>query len=271
VKKKVYDFDLVRTQLAKHTGVFTCDSYRIFSDVVTWLDKGEPGVRVGIDTIPIKAPHLAQRKTGAWVNSPIFLNVWQYIKENNLHKFCAAGCQGGKGSPDTPIDWTVKVDPDTVFFAERLRARLKNQEVTVNGVYITDCHFVDYGFFGNLEVFSQAAMHTLLTNMDTCKTEFNWLKHGKEYGEDLYAQRCMQAHGADNFEDFAITDDRVCKAIEAAVRAKTCTPESCVLDPYLKLPDCGDVSKVAYHPLKNPTDYFACLDTSLKVANKTTY
>jgi hypothetical protein len=258
-KKPSHEFALVRTQLSRKASIFGCESYRVFSDVETWLTTAQPP----INTIKIEAPHLAKRHNGAWVNSPIFLNVWAYIKANNLHLTCGEGCQGPGAIASQPVDWTVKVDPDTVFLPGRLRSRLASQEVTANGLYITNCHFVKFGFFGNLEVVSRTAMETFLNNMEVCKTQFNWMRKGKEYGEDLYAQKCMALHGVDNVEDFGISDDQVCVAIEKAIKAKACHKgEPCDLLPFTSLPNCLDSTKIAYHPLKDPTDYFACLSNA---------
>merc|ERR1712045_1090068 len=47
-------------------------------------------------------------------------------------------------------DWTVKVDADTVFLPMRIRTKLSGQKVTSSGIYLENCKYVNYGFFGNL-------------------------------------------------------------------------------------------------------------------------
>merc|ERR1712064_46358 len=105
---------------------------------------------------------------------------------------------GAKEAKWSSADWVVKVDPDAVFVPARLRRRLENTYEAEGGSYFVNCPYVDYGFFGNLELFSKTAFSTLLDNIDDCKadTKINWrvgVKNGKygPMGEDLFAQACV--------------------------------------------------------------------------------
>merc|ERR1712107_9923 len=69
-------------------------------------------------------------------------------------------------APDLHKYETVKVDADAVFLPQRLREKLGTQQVTDNGIYIENCKFVNWGFFGNLEVFSQKAAATYMAGLD---------------------------------------------------------------------------------------------------------
>ena len=82
----------------------------------------------------------------------------------------------GTGDKYKTASWVVKVDVDAVFLPSRLAKMLQSQMVPSNGIYLENCKYVDYGYFGNLEVFSQAAFATLLQNIDTCNAspEINW-------------------------------------------------------------------------------------------------
>merc|ERR1712151_838244 len=55
-------------------------------------------------------------------------------------------------------DWVLKVDADAVFVPNCLRAKLGAQMVPPTGVYLENCKYVEYGYFGNLEVFAQACL-----------------------------------------------------------------------------------------------------------------
>ena len=66
-------------------------------------------------------------------------------------------------------DWVVKADADAVFFPYRLLWKLAAQKVTAGGIYLENCKYVDYGYFGNLEVFSHDAFSTLVANAEDCK------------------------------------------------------------------------------------------------------
>merc|ERR1712217_380764 len=95
-----------------------------------------------------------------------------------------------------------KVDADAVFLPMRLRAKLGGIEVSDKGIYLENCKFVRFGFFGNLEVVSKTAFATFLANLDNCKSSLNYLGKEEDYGseewgEDLFLQRCMDLNGVD--------------------------------------------------------------------------
>jgi len=88
-------------------------------------------------------------------------------------------------------DWVMKVDADAIFIANRMKVWLKQNElVPPAGIYLENCKYVDYGYFGNLEVYSTQAFSTLVQNIDSCKQTLKWkvgVKDGKygPMGEDL--------------------------------------------------------------------------------------
>merc|ERR1712014_190350 len=113
--------------------------------------------------------HFAKRKfAGTWVNTGLFIQVWKAMASSGIYK---------------GYDWTVKVDPDAVFVAERLVNRIERMPRTVGGVFLVNCKHVDHGFFGNLEVFSERAFDILAQNVDKCRTTLNW-KVGIKGGND---------------------------------------------------------------------------------------
>ena len=111
----------------------------------------------------------------------------------------------------------MKVDADTVFLPMRIRTKLSGQTVTSSGNYLENCKYVNYGFFGNLEVISHQGFSTFLANLEDCVSALNWKGSEKAtgmepWGEDLLMQRCMDLHGVDKVEAFDITTDSMCKA-----------------------------------------------------------
>merc|ERR1712088_738977 len=68
----------------------------------------------------------------------------------------------------------VKADADAVFFPWKLVDMLRDAAVPAEGLYMENCKFVDWGYFGNLEVFSKQAFSTLVNNLDTCYTSLPW-------------------------------------------------------------------------------------------------
>ena len=76
---------------------------------------------------------------------------------------------------------------------------------------------MNFGFFGNLEVISHKAVQTYIANIDDCMSSLNYMGHEKltgsePWGEDLFAQRCMDLHGVDKVSDFTLTTDAACEA-----------------------------------------------------------
>jgi len=238
--KKTDDLDLLRTQLFLGASIFGCESYRVFSDISTWLSPGK------VETIKVDDVegnfHFAKRKfNGHWINSNMFIQVWKKVKEENMW---------------SSKDWTVKVDADSVFLPMRLREYLSKTEVTSNGIYLENCKNESFGFYGSLEVFSHRAMATYLANIDNCKATLNYMGreklHSNEpWGEDLFAQRCMDLHGVDRVDALNITTDALC--------------EGCVPKAFKKQkkgswkPDCATTYTPVIHPMMKSKDYFDCL------------
>jgi len=237
--KKSYELELLRTNLFLGSHIFGCEAYKVYSDVSTWLSPGDVDTDV-VTELPGAPFHFAKRKeTGTWINSNIFLAVWKKIEEQGLW---------------SDKDWTVKVDADAVFLPSRLRSKLLTQEVTSNGIYMENCKYVNFGFFGNLEVISRKAVATYLASIDDCKTSLNYLGKEKDYGnepwgEDLFAQRCMDLHGVDKVSVFDLTTDGMCEAFrpEGQKKNKKWTP------------DCATTTTAGMHPFKNPKVFFDCL------------
>merc|ERR1712217_723572 len=120
---------------------------------------------------------------------------------------CMKECTPGKDGTCFHHTVPMKVDADAVFLPTRLRDYLGKVEVTENGIYLENCKYVSYGFFGSLEVLSHTAASTYMANLDDCKTSLNYLGREKLYGnepwgEDLFAQRCMDLHGVDKVSAF---------------------------------------------------------------------
>jgi len=238
--KKSYELELVRTQLFLQASIFGCEDWKVYSDVETWISP-EPNA---INTVRIDDVnndfHFAKRKqTGTWINSNLFIQTWKKIKEEGLW---------------ANRDWTVKVDIDAVFLPIRLRERLGQMEVTQNGIYLENCKYVNFGFFGSLEVLSHNAAATYMANLDDCMTALNYkgsekVTGNEPWGEDLFAQRCMDLHGVDKVAAYDINTDASCAAWRPEGEKKN----------KKWLPDCATVLTPAIHHFKKPTEYFDCL------------
>lgn len=103
-----YEPTLLRAQLEKGVGIFDCDEFVVFSNVTSVLS--HRGVKKVL-TMPIPGD-LSVVYGGKWgtaLNTGIFIRVWNAVSLLGRYQF---------------HDWTVKVDPDAVFFPNRLRELL---------------------------------------------------------------------------------------------------------------------------------------------------
>jgi hypothetical protein len=243
--KKSFEKELIAQQFAEKVSIFECDAYAVYSDVQADI---APGLKVTKLTDVDGDFHFAKRKhTGAWVNAGMFMQAWKAI---------------GREGTYLNYDWTIKADPDAVFFPSKLRERIHLMPVPWNGAFLQNCEKVDFGFFGNLEVVSKTAFSILIANIDTCKhkTVANWkvgIKNGKygPMGEDLFAQICMEKNGVAKLDAFDITKDGACPAKRPENMAKSKKWHA----------DCATTNTPAIHPFKKPTEYFACMKAARDV------
>lgn len=240
--KQSFEKELLTQQLEKKVSIFACDAHAVYSDVSVSLGGGLTTVKV--DDVDGDF-HFAKRKlTGAWVNTGMFQQVWKAI---------------GRAQAYSNYDWTVKVDPDAVFFAAKLRSRIRLLPIPPTGGFLQNCESVDYGFFGNLEVFSKTAFSILVANVDRCKTGVvsDWkvgIKGGKygPMGEDLFAEICLRKNGVSEIEAFDITKDGACEAKRPGDQKKNKKWKA----------DCSAAATPAIHPFKKPKEYFECMDAA---------
>ena len=71
----------------------------------------------------------------------------------------------------------------------------------------------------------------------------------EQWGEDLFAQRCMDLNGVDRVSAWDITTDGMCESYR---------PEGMKKNKKWK-PDCAVTMTAAMHPFKKPKEYFDCL------------
>jgi len=230
---------LLTTQMKHGVSIFSCDAWDVFADVEGPLGNGYNMIKVEDNFGEFH--QIKRKETGTWVNWAMFYQVWVKIREVGKWR------QG---------DYTVKVDADAVFVPARLKAWLAPKGESPHGVYYENCKNVQYGFFGNLEVISKTAVSVLTTYLEDCHAVFapcandgcDW-KWGA-WGEDVFAQRCMDHHYVDKVEAFHITTDGACKADR---------PEGEKNNKKWHATDCSQLTTAAAHPFKKPKEYFKCL------------
>jgi len=166
------------------------------------------------------------------VNTDVFQNAFEKIKEDGRYK---------------KWDWTVKADPDCVFFADRLMGHLWGLRappyvpiyIKNNGV---DPGLGNDGFLGAIEIFSKAAMQTYFANAKECGQYL-----GVNSGEDGFFKSCMDALAVGYMTD-----------------ANIFTPD---YDPSA----CRQGQRVAFHPLKAYKEYQCCVDLVMGIPRNPVY
>jgi len=222
------DKDLISSTFGGRAGIFACNDYAVISPEK--MDIGQDDCGATVSTWQADLPHVEKgtygvnAMTSSWLNVPIFLVCWDMLM---------------KSTQVWDQDFTVKVDPDAVFFPKRLGGYLK--EHVGSPVYTTDCRYwggdPDGKVFGALEVVSKQGIGTFKENWDTCKN-LPW----QGWGEDYWLDHCLKQIGVPsvNLADY-VTDG------------------TCPLGGYA---GCDDGKFVALHPYKDAGQWWECWKAS---------
>jgi len=235
------ELEIIQHQKSQNLGIFQCDYSAVFSDVS--VDVGG-GMMTTVVTDVEGDWHFAKRKVSqTWVNTGMFTQIWKKIAEAGEYQ---------------NADWVLKLDADAIFIANRMKVWLKHNElVPPPGIYLENCKYVDYGYFGNLEVYSTQAFSTLVQNIDSCKKTLNWkvgIKDGKygPMGEDLFAQTCLDSVGIRRKEAFDITTDGACPGDRPKEEKKNKKWK----------PNCASAATPAMHPFKKTQEWIQCYEAT---------
>jgi len=220
VRLDSYELDLLRIQYEDGTSIFGCNEYDILSNEVV---EALPGVMTRLVNHSLVCALGGEANTA--MNTPIFFAAWDRIFEDRrfwLH------------------DWTVKVDPDSVFFASRLQFVVAEYQEEPQGVYISNCK---YGLHGPLEVFSRMSVESWRLGRNRCSSHF-WEMCGGDchWGEDLFIDQCLKEvlHVKRLYEfSTMLVEDH-------------CSPPA-------GWQSCQNGKVAALHPFKQPDEYRRCV------------
>lgn len=212
-----YEQGLLVMQHKVRTSIFACDEYAVYSNMSIQL---APGVRTSIVDSNLVCKKGGEFKTA--LNLQIFIQVWKKVAIDGRYLFHG---------------WTVKADPDSVFFPQRLRVAVQFHRDEYDGLYLNNCKF---GMHGPLEVLSQAAVRAWLTGVQRCVKHFFELCSGDcKWGEDMFLDQCLG-----KFLKVRRIDD-----------ANLLSEEHCESEDWQ---DCRN-GRVSFHPFKDTAEYAACL------------
>jgi hypothetical protein len=216
-----YERGLLALQFRRRASIFACDEYRAYSNRVIVVAHS---LQTGVVEHNLTATYGGKYYTA--LNTMIFAAVWRKVIDDGRYK---------------SHDWTVKVDPDTVFLPERLRLALQSISDAGTGVYVNNCK---YGLHGPLEVFSRAAVSVWAHNSSRCFHAYRgWVN---DWGEDYFIDQCLRKMlSVRRVDEYSILEEDHC-------------------DPPRGWRDCRNVSRAGFHPFKKVEDYERCLNNTME-------
>jgi len=240
-KLVVPEDDLLKYQFDNKMSIFACDDYDVFSDVDVSFGSGYSAIKLDSQEEWYK---YSRKDTGAAANAAIHIDAWKVMR----------GFQKWRD-----MEWVVKADADAVFIPPRLKDVLAKQLLPDVGLYFENCKGVLSGFFGSLEVISTAGWKIFVDKLENCKAELPW--DGAEvdgwkagpWGEDKFAQDCMDKGGVMHLPLFELTYDGLC----GSDRPKD-LPKATIFHP-----PCWNSSAPATHPFMDVDAWKNCYDETV--------
>uniref|UniRef100_A0A7S0FJ25 Apple domain-containing protein n=1 Tax=Pyrodinium bahamense TaxID=73915 RepID=A0A7S0FJ25_9DINO len=221
-----YEKGMIAMQYHKGVSIFRCDEYVVYSNQSIQV---ATGVTTSVVDSDLTCEMGGEFKTA--LNTQIFLQVWKRIFKDDRARF---------------HDWTVKVDADAVFFADRLREVVAQHPEEPRGVYLNNCRM---GMHGPLEVFSRNAVAAWRAARGRCISHFQKLCKGNcKWGEDMFIDQCLWKvqQVRRDFESRLLLEDH-------------CAPPPGWWQ-------CRNASVVSFHPFKDPAKYEQCMANSIEAA-----
>jgi len=207
---------LVKSQWERRSSIFACNDYAVIAAGKIQLGVDECGnpMNTWVNDLPDVPMGVEGAATSSYLNTKVFIMAWDTLINSGKLWDC---------------DFSIKADPDCVFFPSRLRQHVAPQQ-NANAYYLNCNYNGDPKLFGALEVFSTEAIKAYSEKIIACK-EMDW----KKWGEDLYMQVCLHILGSDAVKDYDLVGDKRCHAAP-----------------------CSDTTKVSYHPFKDEASYWKC-------------
>lgn len=212
--------DLLEMQLNEKRSIFACHKYAVYSNPVSKLGSIKTRL-IDIDLhCKFGIGDGSTMKTA--FNAPIFKKLWETVINDGDYKH---------------TDWTVKVDPDTVFLPMRLSDLVKGPTFkdaqAENGAFLNNCKL---GLHGPIEILSRRALEVYQGCNYKCK---------KIPQEDVFIQHCLKTCGVKQVDQVNVLSE-----------------EACYRGTWKQTKDWWNCSTkhVAFHPFKKLGKYRECYD-----------
>lgn len=234
---RTYEVDMLRAQFQRGMGIFhpACDEWVVFSNETISVNCDSDNET--FDTVIINGS-LEAKKGGDYnsaMNTEIFMRFWDAVLADGRV---------------WDYDWVVKVDPDTLFFPDRLKGILNSGEgplaEPLDAVYINNCFL---GMHGPIEVFNKHALGAFKDGRQRCDTGES-ATHGQE---DFYLRTC--------FEELGIQEVKAYNVLLEGENACKEKPSTAGDDAY---PPCF-APEAAFHAFKNMKSMMHCWAEAITV------
>lgn len=219
-----YEPTLLAWQFKNQASIFACDKYAVYTNKSMEVVPGlftrvvDSNLHCGVGG-----------DSNSALNSWIFIAVWKAVLEDGYW---------------LEYPWTVKTDPDCVFFPGRLRSILPKY---YGEPYINNCH---YGLHGPIEVLGQPALRALQADYQAskdgkapkrCVSE----QHFGLWGEDMFLAQCL-------FTVLSVTNGD-----EPVLDSRIMCEDHCDCDQYYWCNNGTD--RISFHPFKSVDAYQNCV------------
>eukprot|EP00931_Biecheleriopsis_adriatica_P080706 TRINITY_DN5404_c0_g4_i2.p1 TRINITY_DN5404_c0_g4~~TRINITY_DN5404_c0_g4_i2.p1 ORF type:complete len:466 (+),score=67.26 TRINITY_DN5404_c0_g4_i2:58-1455(+) len=180
-----YELGLLQMHHSAKAGIFQCEDSAVYSDREVEIGSN---VRSRVLKTNLNCPFNPSTRTVE--NTYVFKALWEKVMEDGFWRY---------------HDWTVKVDPDTVFFPFRLKLMLTERSPALegrklSGVWINNCW---HGLHGPIEIMSKNGIHTFNRSGHKCPA---W-----PLQEDNYLENCMGVIQVPRLDAFNILAEKNCE------------------------------------------------------------
>lgn len=217
--------DLITWQFNNQASIFACDAYAVYSNEEIQV---APGVTTRVVQSDLKCGYGGDSQSA--LNSWIFIAVWDKICDDREYG---------------DHQWVVKVDPDCVFFPNRLVQILP---IFSNAQVIENCK---YGMHGPIEIFSTGAIDALAAEYASsfdgktpkrCVTDQDF----GQWGEDMFIDQCLT---------------QVLGLTQHPLEPRVICENHCNCPDFYWCQKGSD--RVSYHPFKTVGDYSNCIANAM--------
>lgn len=222
-----YENDIIKAQLDQGIGIFQCDEYALLStDPETVMGKSRDHPGEDITTLRVEKAEITTSVDGTAGNAKLFVNCWNALLQDGRWRRHA---------------WVIKVDPDAVIVADRVRDHLKAH--VLENVYVVNCNKFPESpnfpmMYGSVEIYSFKAIDTYAQKLGSCMKDMGMML--PQWGEDYFMTHCLDHIGVGRISDFVSVGDNVCTG-----------------------GSCADQAFSAFHPFKSVDSWLRCWDMAM--------